>query len=91
MSRSKTMLVMLVSGGLGAATLQIVHAASTPAQPSVRQLDDQWPHMHHALDDLRHARHSLEDAEDHFKGHRQKALDHVDAAIKECEDAISEG
>jgi hypothetical protein len=90
MSRSKALLVMLVSGGLGAATLQIVHAASAPAQPSVQQLDD-YPHMHHALDDLRHARHSLEDAEEHFKGHRQKALDHVDAAIKECEDALSEG
>jgi uncharacterized protein (DUF3084 family) len=91
MNRSKTLLVMLISGGIGAATMQIVHASSAPAQPSVRQLDDEYPHMHKALDDLRRARHSLDDAEAHFKGHRDRAIEHTDAAIKECEDAITEG
>ena len=55
------------------------------AVPAVQKLDDdQYPHMHKALEDLRAARHSLENAEPRFKGHRDKAIEHVDKAIKEC-------
>ncbi len=91
--KSRSLLVALISGGLGAASLQIVHAAS-PARPagvtSVRQLDD-YPNMRRALHDLRAARESLDNAEPHFKGHRDKAIGHVDQAIQECVDALAEG
>jgi hypothetical protein len=92
---SNSLLVALVSGGIGVASLQVVHAANEvkpTAAPSVQKLDDdQYPHMHKALEDLRAAKHSLENAEPHFKGHRDKAIEKVDQAIKECEDAIAEG
>jgi ribosome recycling factor len=84
--------VALISAGLGAATLQVVHAATSPAYPSVRQLDDdQYPHMRRALHDLHAARDSLQEAEPRFKGHRDKAIEHVDQAIQQCETALSEG
>jgi hypothetical protein len=74
--------------------LQIVHAANSagPAgAPSVQKLDENYPNMRKALHDLHAARDSLENAEPRFKGHRDKAIDHVDQAIKQCEDALAEG
>jgi hypothetical protein len=93
MIRSKSLLTLLVAGGIGAGTLQGVHAASSlwTGQAGVRQLDEPYPHMHKALEDLKAARHSLDEAEPRFKGHRDKAIDHVDQAIQECNDALAEG
>jgi hypothetical protein len=92
---SKSVVIALVAGGIGVGSFQVVRAANQvkpAAVPAVQKLDDdQYPHMHKALEDLRAARHSLDNAEPHFKGHRDKAIEHVDKAIKECEDAISEG
>ncbi|HEY1922555.1 MAG TPA: hypothetical protein VGG44_07290 [Tepidisphaeraceae bacterium] len=92
---SRSLAVALISAGFGAAALQVVHAA-TPVQPagntSVQKLDDdRYPHMRHALRDLHTARETLLEAEPRFKGHRDKAIEHVDQAIQECEDALAEG
>jgi len=95
MTGSKSLLLALISCGLGAGTLQFVHAASAAAPagtPAVQKLDDDdYPHMRHALHDLRTAKDSLLNAEPRFHGHRDKAIDHVNQAIQECEDALSEG
>jgi hypothetical protein len=89
------MLVALISGGLGAGALQVVHAAAAVPPVGGRSMqkldDDSYPHMRQALRDLRTARDSLENAEPRFHGHRDKAIEHVDAAIQQCEDALSEG
>jgi hypothetical protein len=91
MIRSKSLLIALVSAGLGAGTLQVVHASGS-GTPSVQKLDDDnYPHMRKALHDLHQARESLNDAEPIFKGHRDKAIDHVDQAIHQCEDALNGG
>ncbi len=89
---SRSLVVGLISAGFGAAALQVVHAATPAANPSVQKLDDErFPHMRHALRDLHAARDSLQNAEDRFKGHREKAIERVDQAIHECEDALAEG
>lgn len=92
---SKSLIVALVSGGLGAATLQVVHAANADrpaAVSSVQKLDDDsYPHMRRALHDLHTAKDSLQDAEPRFKGHRDKAIEHVNEAIQQCENALAEG
>jgi hypothetical protein len=93
MSGSKSILVALISCGLGAGTLQMVHAANSAGPgsgASVQKLDD-YPNMRQALHDLRTAKESLRNAEPRFHGHRDKALDHVNQAIQECEDALAEG
>jgi ABC-type sugar transport system substrate-binding protein len=89
---SRSLLVALISAGFGAAALQVVHAATPAAHPSVQKLDDdQYPHMRRALHDLRAARDTLQEAEPRFKGHRDKAIEHVDQAIQQCVDALAEG
>jgi hypothetical protein len=92
---SKSLMVALISGGIAAGTLQVVHAAGSNAAtagPTVQKLDDdQYPHMRKALEDLKHARESLENAEPRFKGHREKAIEHVDKAIEQCQIALKEG
>ena len=92
MIRSKSLLVALISAGIGAGTIQIVQTAAQAGTPSVRRMDDDnYPHMRKALHDLRAARDSLSDAEPIFKGHRDKAIDHVDQAIQQCQDALNGG
>jgi hypothetical protein len=89
---SKSLLVALISCGLGAGTMQIVHAASLARTPAAQKLDDdKYPHMRQALHDLKVAKESLRTAEEIFHGHREKAMVHVDQAIQECEDALAEG
>jgi hypothetical protein len=46
------------------------------------------PHMHHALRELREARTELKEASHDFGGHRVKALEAVDAAIKQIDTAL---
>lgn len=92
---SKSLLLALISCGLGAGTLQIVHAASAAAPagvPAIQKLDnDEYPHMQQALHDLRVAKDSLLNAEPKFHGHREKAIDLVNQAIQECETGLAEG
>lgn len=60
--------------------------------PAPRSLDDdQYPHLHHALDALHHAKDELQKADDIFKGHRAAALDQVDRAIHQIDDAVRAG
>jgi hypothetical protein len=94
MTRSKYVLVAAIAAAIGTGTLQIVRAASDRSinPNSVRNLDDdKYPHMRKALHDLRAAKDSLLDAEPRFKGHRDKAIEQVNTAIKQCEDALAEG
>ena len=94
MTGSKSLLVAIISCGLGAGTMSMVHAASPAAPavaPSVQKLDDDYPNMRAALHDLRVAKDALLNAEPRFHGHRDRAIDHVNQAIQECEDALSEG
>ncbi len=54
----------------------VAHAAAMPA-PHV--------HIHASLEAMRNARHELGIAEHAFEGHRDKAIEHLDAAIHEAE------
>jgi hypothetical protein len=47
-----------------------------------------FPHIHHAITELKEARRSLKEAKHDFKGHREKALVAVDAAIDQLEKAV---
>jgi hypothetical protein len=43
------------------------------------------PHIHEALQAMRAAKHHLETAAHDFEGHRAKAMEHLDQAIREAE------
>jgi L-lactate utilization protein LutB len=47
-----------------------------------------FPHIHHALTELRSARTQMKEAATDFKGHKAKAIEAVDAAIVQLERAV---
>jgi hypothetical protein len=46
------------------------------------------PHIHHALNELKESRKELKEAKHDFGGHREKALEAVDFAIRQLELAL---
>ncbi len=57
----------------------------SPAQPIALATPDRHPHIDEAIEHLRAAKHELETAEKDFGGHRVKAIEHVNQAIREGE------
>ncbi len=51
-------------------------------------LEGRFPHMHHALEHLREARAQLESADPIFGGHRDRAIEATDHAIRQVEEGI---
>ncbi len=71
-------------------------APPVPAAPAVAAMPaanaavpEPHPHIHEALEAMRSAKHHLESAEHDFDGHRVKAIEHLDQAIKEAEICMS--
>jgi hypothetical protein len=59
-------------------------AAVVPVAPAVAP-PERHPHIDEALESMRAAKHHLETAEHDFGGHRVKAIEHLDRAIREAE------
>jgi Skp family chaperone for outer membrane proteins len=60
--------------------------ASAPASPAVvAPMPPPHPRVHEALEAMRNAREHMSHAEGEFHGHRDKAIEHLDAAIHEAE------
>ncbi|HEY6351651.1 MAG TPA: hypothetical protein VI636_19800 [Candidatus Angelobacter sp.] len=66
--------------------------AATPANAPVPQgkgyKGEQHPHIRAAIRELREARRELETAAHDFGGHRKEAIEAVDNAIKQLQDAL---
>jgi hypothetical protein len=89
---NRSVLAAAVVGGL-CGGIGLAQAASSSNVPTAQRLDDEhwkYPHMHHAMASLREARKDLDSAEDIFRGHRQDAIDHVEAAIKTIQEGLKE-
>ncbi|MGA6982522.1 MAG: hypothetical protein WCC95_14825 [Candidatus Sulfotelmatobacter sp.] len=66
-------------------------AAVAPASPTVvAPAPPPHPRVHDALDELRHAREHMAHADGEFHGHRDKTIEHIDAAIHEAEICMQE-
>jgi len=63
--------------------------AAAPAAPAVASVPERHPHIDEALESMRAAKHHLETAEHDFGGHRMKAIEHLDRAIREAEICMS--
>ena len=57
---------------------------ANPEKPS----QEQHVQMHNAINALEQAKHHPELAHHDFGGHREKALDHVQEALRECHEAL---
>jgi hypothetical protein len=91
---NRSLLAAIVAGGLCGGVGFVQAGSSTGGvYPGVQKLDDEhwhYPHMHHALVNLREARKELEQSEDVFRGHKDEAIDHVDKAIHAIQDGLHE-
>jgi len=78
---------MALPGAAGRNTSAVVAAASpavvAPAMPP-------HPRVEHAIEALRSAREHMTHAEGEFHGHRDKTIEHIDAAIHEAEICMNE-
>jgi hypothetical protein len=68
-----------------------VMTAATPANapnPAAPAAAEPHPHIRAALRELREARHELETAAHDFGGHKKEAIEAVDNAIKQLQEAL---
>ena len=58
-----------------------------PASPAAAATTQEYrrPRVHEAIEAMRNAREHLQQAQGNFHGHREKAIEHLDAAIHEAE------
>ncbi|HEX4785618.1 MAG TPA: hypothetical protein VH350_14850 [Candidatus Sulfotelmatobacter sp.] len=64
----------------------VAAAVGLPASPTPTAAPpEEHPHIHQALEAMREAKHHLESAEHDFRGHRVKAIEHLNQAIHEAE------
>jgi hypothetical protein len=66
-----------------------VAAAAAPAPVAAAAVPERHPHIDEALESMRAAKHHLESAEHDFDGHRAKAIEHLNQAIREAEICMS--
>jgi ElaB/YqjD/DUF883 family membrane-anchored ribosome-binding protein len=89
---NRLLLAAALAGGV-CCGVGMVRAGWMNGGQAVRRLDEEhhkYPHMHHAMDKLKDARHELEQSEDVFRGQKADALKHVDAAIDEIKTGLKE-
>ena len=76
---------------LGLVTFTPVISTAAPTPNPAFDKDDKkeaHPHIRAALRELREARKELETAAHDFGGHRKEAIEAIDAAIKQLEEAL---
>jgi Spy/CpxP family protein refolding chaperone len=79
MKRFVTLLVMAT------VVFALILAFSSAAPVAAAPKPAVHPHIHEGLVGMREAKRHLELAVDEFHGHRAKAIEHLDMAIKEAE------
>jgi hypothetical protein len=65
----------------------VATAAAAPVPAAA--VPERHPHIDEALESMRAAKHHLESAEHDFDGHRAKAIEHLNQAIREAEICMS--
>jgi hypothetical protein len=84
--------ILLAAGALSLALavppLTIAHPGQEEGGKKAKK-SERHPEMHEAMRALRHAKETLnKDAAHDFAGHRVKAIEHIDQAIKEIEEGL---
>jgi len=91
--RKRLVLIVSSIAVLCALSIPAFHAAAAKSAPSpastAAAVPDSHPEYHDALEALRNARKHLEKAAADGYGHRDRAIQALDAAIDECNQALS--
>jgi uncharacterized iron-regulated membrane protein len=81
-----TVILTLAFSAVAGPKAPSANAAVAPASPVVAApVPPPHPRVHEAIEALRGAREHMAHAEGEFRGHRDKAIEHIDAAIHEAE------
>ena len=80
-----TLAITVAAAGPKAPAAPVPAVAAIPAPAAAAATPEEHPHIHEALEAMRSAKHHLESAEHDFHGHRVKAIQHLDQAIREAE------
>jgi len=90
MSKIGTLCLSLLAVALMVTTP--LNAQNSPTVKRVSQAKpatkSEHPHMESAIKALEDAKRQLEEASHSYQGHREKALEHVNAALQECHTAL---
>jgi hypothetical protein len=78
------------SGPAAPAVAPVATAPASPAVAAPAPVPPPHPRVEHALEALRSARDHMAHADGAFHGHRDKAIEHIDAAIHEAEICMQE-
>lgn len=81
-------LVLTLTFAVGAASPKAAAAApvaAVPAAATAAPVPPPHPRVHEAIEAMRNARDHMAHAEGEFHGHRDKAIEHLDAAIHEAQ------
>ena len=82
-------LLTMTCSAVNAAEAPKAAAASAPAsQKASKNSEEQHPHIRASVRELREARRELETAAHDFGGHRKEAIEAVDNAIRQLEQAL---
>ena len=84
-----TLAFPVAAAGPKAPAAPVAVAAAVPAAAPVAATPERHPHIDEALESMRAAKHHLESAEHDFDGHRAKAIEHLNRAIREAEICMS--
>jgi transcription elongation GreA/GreB family factor len=75
---------VVLTGGLLLTGLGLTSQAPAPAA----QKEERHPHIRRAIEELREARRELRESDHDFGGHRKEAIEAVDRAIRQLEEAL---
>ena len=78
----------LLVGLVSLATTKSVAAPPAPARQEKKAEGEHHPHIRAAIRELQEARHELETAAHDFGGHRVKAMQAIDNAIKQLREGL---
>lgn len=80
-----TLAFPVAAAGPKAPVAPVAAAPASPAAAAAVSAPREHHGVHEAIEEMRHAREHLEHAEGEFHGHRAKAIEHLDRAIREAE------
>ncbi len=90
----KSILLTVASGLMATALTMPASAQNYPTEPPIRpgqgqgRHGERHPEIQGAITALEQARRHLQHADHDFDGHRSKALEHIDEALRECQAAL---
>lgn len=86
----KTLCAILTAGALTCAlSLPVASQDKDQMKPMQGERHEQHPEIRAAVHHLEEAKRNLEKAAHDFGGHRAKALEHVNEALEECNQALN--